>query len=289
MLVTAKELLNAARQGDYAIGAFNVYNLEGVLAVTAAAESERSPVILQLHPGSLSHGGKPLAALCLSAAREAHVPVAVHLDHSSNRSDICSALGAGIGSIMADGSALCYRENLSFTRAMTTVAHEAGATVEAELGRLSGAEDGMAVAERDAKMTDPIQAGDFVAETGIDSLAVCIGNVHGPYHSEPSIDFDRLERIRLVVAIPLVLHGGSGLPPELVHRSIELGVSKFNVNTEHRSAYMDALRAHLSAPGSPELVDLMRSAIAAMRSVVQEKLQLFRSSGKFASQLEGLV
>jgi tagatose 1,6-diphosphate aldolase GatY/KbaY len=282
MLVNASNLLNAAGEGSYAIGAFNVYNLEGVLAVINAAESEYSPVMLQLHPGSLDHGGKPLVSLCLTAASEARVPVAVHLDHSSKSDDIRFALYAGLASVMADGSALGYRENIEFTRAMAEMAHQAGATVEAELGRLSGAEDGMAVAERDSRMTDPGKAHEFVTETGIDSLAVCIGNVHGNYHGEPRIDFGRLQKIRSAVAVPLVLHGASGLSPELIHRSIEIGIAKFNVNTELRSAYIGTLREQLSASKAPELVDLMNSAIKAMQAVVQQKLQLFRSSGKFA-------
>jgi tagatose 1,6-diphosphate aldolase GatY/KbaY len=152
--------------------------------------------------------------------------------------------------------------------------------VEAELGRLTGTEDGLTIPEYEAKLTDPGQAADFVAQTGIAALAVCIGNVHGRYRSEPRLDFDRLAAIRQAVAIPLVLHGASGLPQAMVHRSIALGVRKFNVNTEVREAYVHTLRERLQDPKSPDLLDLMQSAEQAMQAVVAEKLQLFASVGK---------
>jgi tagatose 1,6-diphosphate aldolase GatY/KbaY len=280
MLAATTALLHAALMDGYAIGAFNVYNLEGVRAVVAAAEAQRSPAMLQLLPSALQHGGAPLVALCLSAARLAAVPLAVHLDHSASADDIGTALEAGLTSVMADGSHLAYDENVAFTRAMVTTAHARQAAVEAELGRLTGTEDGLTIPEYEARFTDPAQAAAFVAQTGVDALAVCIGNVHGRYRSEPRLDFDRLAAIRQAVAVPLVLHGASGLPETMVHRAIALGVCKFNVNTEVREAYVEALRACLSAPRSPDLLDLMRSAEATMQGVVAAKLQLFGSVGR---------
>jgi tagatose 1,6-diphosphate aldolase GatY/KbaY len=276
MLASTTTLLRAAEDGDYALGAFNVYNLEGVRAVVGAAEAERSPAMLQIHPGALTHGGTLLIALCLAAAREASVPVAVHLDHSSSPDAIRAALACGVSSIMADGSHLAYPANVAFTCEMAALAHARGATVEAELGRLSGTEDGLTVAEYQAKLTDPDQAADFVAQTGVDALAVCIGNVHGRYPGEPRLDFERLAAIRRAVAAPLVLHGASGLPESLIDRAITLGVRKFNVNTEVREAYLDALRAALQAPA--DLPDLIGGAVAAMQAVVVAKLRLFGSS-----------
>lgn len=280
MLASTMELLHAARAGGYAIGAFNVYNLEGVQAVVRAAEAEGSPAMLQLHPASLKQGGQPLVALCLAAAREARVPVAVHLDHASSAEDIRAALAAGMTSVMADGSHLPYEANAEFTRRVAELAHGHGGAVEAELGRLSGTEDGLTVAEYEAKLTDPQQSADFVARTGIDALAVCIGNVHGRYRGEPRLEFDRLAAIHRAVPVPLVLHGASGLPEAMVSRSIALGVCKFNVNTEVREAYVGTLKERLSSPRTPELVELMQAAVAAMQAVVAAKLRLFGSSGR---------
>jgi tagatose 1,6-diphosphate aldolase GatY/KbaY len=236
--------------------------------------------MLQLLPSALQHGGQPLVALCLEAARTATVPMAVHLDHSASAADIQAALTAGLPSVMADGSHLPYPDNIAFTRDMVALARTHQAAVEAELGRLSGTEDGLTIPEYEARLTDPRYAADFVAQTGIDALAVCIGNVHGRYRSEPRLDFDRLAAIRQAVPVPLVLHGASGLPEAIVHRAITLGVRKFNVNTEVREAYIQTLRQRLQAPQTPDLLDVMQSVEAAMQTVVTEKLRLFGAMGK---------
>ena len=280
MLTSTTELLQAATAGGYAIGAFNVYNLEGVQAVVRAAEAQRSPVMLQLHPGALLHGGQALIALCLTAAQVATVPVTVHLDHSTSSEAIQWALEAGVTSVMVDGSHLSYQENVAFTQTMVRLAHRhQQATVEAELGRLTGTEDGLTVPEYAALFTDPAQAADFIEQTGVDALAVCIGNVHGRYRQAPRLDFDRLAALQRLVPVPLVLHGASGLPATMVRQAIALGVRKFNVNTEVREAYVEALRGCLQDAESPDLLDLMRRAEAAMQAVVAAKLQLFGSVG----------
>jgi tagatose 1,6-diphosphate aldolase GatY/KbaY len=275
-----KELLRAAGADGYALGAFNVYNFEGVKAVIAAAEAEHSPVMLQLHPSALKYGGRGLVALCLEMAQAAQVPVAVHLDHSSSPQDIRQALDVGLSSVMADGSHLSYTDNLTFTCEMAALAHGSLAGIEAELGRLAGTEDGLSVPEYESLLTDPAQAQDFVEQTRVDALAVCIGNVHGKYPGPPRLDFERLERIRAAVDVPLVLHGASGLPDEMITRSIELGVVKFNVNTEVRGAYLDALRSSLCSSPKADLLDVMQAAVSAMQAVVAEKLRLFGSAGK---------
>jgi tagatose 1,6-diphosphate aldolase GatY/KbaY len=236
--------------------------------------------MLQIHPSALAHGGAPLLALCIEAARGAGVPCAVHLDHSPSPDAIRAALDTGVASVMADGSHLPYEENLAFTAAMAGLAHARGAAVEAELGRLAGTEDGLTVPEYEAKLTDPDQAADFVARTGVDTLAVCIGNVHGHYRGTPQLDFARLERLRWRVPIPLVLHGASGLAASMVRRAIELGVCKLNVNTELRDAYLSALTDGVTAGERPDLLDLMQAATDAMQVVVAAKLRLFGSAGK---------
>lgn len=279
MLSSTIELLHTARRNAYAIGAFNIYNLEGVRAVVEAAEAFESPAMLQLHPSALSYGKSPLVALCLEAARSAKVPIAVHLDHSTSANDIQAAITAGMNSIMANGSALPYEDNLTFTREMTALAHRSGVVVEAEIGRISGTEDGLTIAEKEAKMTDPSEAAEFVQATQVDALAVTIGNVHGKYHSAPKLDFQRLVAIRKSVAVPLVLHGASGLPEAMINQSIQLGVCKFNVNTEVREAYLEGIKSG-SSLSSPDLLAVMEQVIVAMQSVISAKLQLFGSAGK---------
>ncbi len=274
------DLLSAAQHGGYAVGAFNVYNLEGAQAVIAAAEAESSPVILQIHPKALAQGGAALVALCLAAADHARIPAAVHLDHSSSAGAIQQALQAGVGSVMADGAGMPYADNLRFSAAMAALAHEHNAAIEAELGQISGTEDDLVVKADDARMTDPLQAAEFVASTGIDALAVCIGNVHGHYPGEPRLDFARLAEIRRRVSVPLVLHGASGLAAEHIHQAVALGVCKFNVNTELRQAYLAAARQTLCKAEAPELVDLLQRVVGAVQQVVVDKLRLFASSGK---------
>ncbi|MBD1856487.1 MULTISPECIES: class II fructose-bisphosphate aldolase [Leptolyngbya] len=280
MLTSTRELLETARRNIFAIGAFNVYNLEGVKAVINAAEISRSPAMLQLHPSALKYGSSPLVALCLEAAEAATVPISVHLDHSTSVKDIDRVLQDGVRSIMADGSPLPYEQNLEFTRHMTRLAHSYHAIVEAEIGRISGTEDGLTIAEKEAKMTDPQQAVEFVKATNVDALAVTIGNVHGEYKSPPRLDFPRLEQIRMLLDIPLVLHGASGLPAEMIARSIQLGVCKFNVNTEVRQAYMQALKDEICGQQEKDLLEVTGEAIAAMQDVILEKLELFGSVGK---------
>ena len=280
MLTSLSELLNNAKLSNYAVGAFNVYNLEGIKAVVAAAEAEQSPAVIQLHPSAFRFHGSSLLAACLESAKTSCVPMLVHLDHATEGADIEWALTHGITSIMADGSSGTPAENLEFTARMASLARQHGAAIEAELGRLSGSEDGLSIPEYEARLTDPQMAVNFVQQTGVDALAVCIGNVHGHYRGEPKLDFERLECIQKLVSIPLVLHGASGLSEPLIHRSIDCGVRKFNVNTEIREAYLASLRMGMQNDKKPDLIDIMKDAIEAMQSVVVSKLQLFRSAGK---------
>jgi len=280
MLVPFDQILQRARQLGYAVGAFNVYNLEGALAVIQSAEELGSPVIIQILPSALELGGTPLVQLCLEAGQKAQVPVAVHLDHCPSQSTIQGALAAGISSVMADGSGLEYAGNLAFTKNIVLEAVRYSAGVEGELGRLSGSEDGLTVSGAAARMTQPEQAADFVRQTGISALAVCIGNVHGQYKTEPRLDFERLAAIAASVSIPLVLHGTSGLPDEMIVRAIAHGVTKFNVNTEIRTAYIHSLSSRFKNGHLPELVDLIRSGIAAMQDPIKTKIRLFGSASK---------
>ena len=280
MLVPTNDLLHVAQQGGYAIGAFNVYNLEGARAVVNAAEQNNSPALLQIHPAALSYAGPPLVALCLTVTREAGVPMAVHLDHSVSESAIETAVAAGFSSVMADGSHLDYEQNVAFTSEMVAFAHQHGVAVEAELGRISGTEDGLTVSEFEARFTDPDQALSFVERTGIDALAVCIGNVHGRYQHQPNLDFARLSLIAELVDVPLVLHGASGLPDGMVQESIARGIVKLYVNTEIRQAFLNSMRERFTQEPPPDLVNLLEGAVGAMTQFVADKLRLFGSVNK---------
>jgi tagatose 1,6-diphosphate aldolase GatY/KbaY len=280
MLANTIQLLTHARQEGYSIGAFNIYNLEEAIAVVKVAELLDSPVILQMLPKALEIGGSALIKLCLEAGRSASVPVSVHLDHCASEAVIGQALAGGMRSIMADGSHLAYQENIRFTRRMVELVGRNGGVVEAELGRLTGTEDGLTVDQKAAQLTDPDQAAAFVGQTGAAALAVCIGNVHGRYPRRPELDFDRLEAIGQRVPLPLVLHGTSGLPDAMILESIRRGVCKFNVNTELRQAYIRSAREYLAAMAVPELVDLMQMVIEGVKQPVQAKMELFGSLGK---------
>lgn len=279
---STKDLLLNAEEGGYAVGAFNVYNLEGVEAVVAAAEAEKSPAILQVHPGALKQGGYPLIACSISATEHARVPISIHFDHGNSKSELIEALELGFDSIMVDGSHLPLKANISCTRFISVLAHAKGMMVEAELGRLSGTEDDLTVEDYEARLTDVAQAQEFIDETGIDALAVCVGNVHGKYPaSGPNLNLHLLKELRALAqtrGVSLVLHGASGLPSVLVKECIRLGVRKFNVNTEVRNAYLESL-AKMKTPGK-DLVHVMEAAKEAMKAVIVEKMRLFGSAGK---------
>ncbi|KAK8525941.1 hypothetical protein V6N13_017024 [Hibiscus sabdariffa] len=278
-LSSTKEILINAERGGYAVGAFNVYNMEGVEAVVAAAEQERSPAILQVHPAAFKQGGVTLVACCISAAEQASVPITVHFDHGTSKKELLESLELGFDSVMVDGSHLPFKDNISYTKHISNLAHLKDMLVEAELGRLSGTEDDLTVEDYEAKLTDVNQAQEFIDETGIDALAVCIGNIHGKYPaSGPNLKLDLLQDLYALSSkkgVFLVLHGASGLSKELVKGCIDRGVRKFNVNTEVRKAYMESLN---SPKG--DLVHVMASAIEAMKAVVAEKMHLFGSAGK---------
>ncbi|MCB2173843.1 class II fructose-bisphosphate aldolase [bacterium] len=282
MLAATNELLLQARQGRYAVGAFNVYNLEGALAVVQAAEQMASPVIIQMLPAALALGGSALAALCLAVAEGSRVPVAVHLDHCASATVIDAALAAGIVSIMADGSAKSLEGNIEFTRRAVVKATAAGGSVEGELGWLSGEEDGAPLGSGRERLTEPKEARYFVEETGVAALAVCIGNVHGRYRRPVQLDFQRLNSIAAQVQVPLVLHGTSGLPADLIDGAIDRGICKFNVNTELRNACLQTLATCMEDPTTRELMPCMQRCIATMREIACAKITLFRSAHRAA-------
>ena len=304
MLVTNKELMVPARKKGYAVPALNVQNLESLTAVAEAAAEEKSPVILAISPSVIKYAGMPyIVALAKTAAQLSPVPMSIHLDHGEDF-DICQkCIEGGFSSVMIDGSFLKYEDNVAVTKKVVAAAKAKGVSVEAELGKLAGVEE-RSVEEKDAILTDPQTAQDFVEKTGVDALAVAIGTSHGAYKfkSESKLDIERLKKISQKIQIPLVLHGASSVPQSLIDKAtkygaqlgnakgipeaeikkaIALGIAKVNVDTDLRLALTGAVREVLATqPKEFDPRKILGPAKVAMKEVAKSKMQLFGSAGK---------
>jgi ketose-bisphosphate aldolase len=275
MLAQGPALLRDAVRGGHALGAFSTYNLELTQAIIAGAERVDRPVIVQAGSSAFSYSGlKPLAAIALALAASSRVPVGVHLDHSRDLDEITACIALGYSSVMIDGSGLAFEENISLSRAAVTIAHEAGVWVEGELGAIQGNEDRSVDATPASPRTDPNTVRTFVRETGVDALAVAVGNVHGVTNDPVRIDLALLKAIRDECPAPLVLHGASGLSDVLIRAVIKLGVAKINVNTELRRSYLDGLRSGLDTVSDDSIDAAMRPAREAAEQLVASKLEL---------------
>ncbi len=274
MLTTSTQMLLDAQAGHYAVGAFNVESLEFVMAVIRAAEQKKSPVIMQTTPGTVKYANlRYFAAMCRVAAEEASVPVAIHLDHGDGFDRCIQAMHAGYTSVMIDGSALPFEDNIALTASVTKVAQPIDIPVEAELGRVGGKEDDGPNVTGQSPYTDPDEAQEFVSRTKCSSLAVGVGTAHGVYHDTPHIQQDVLKAIRERVDVPLVLHGTSGVPDEQVVEAVKNGVCKVNYATELRQAYTRGVKGFMdqnpdafdpkkyAAPGMDEIAALVASHI----------------------------
>lgn len=281
MLVTTKEMLLDARTRGYAVGAFNVENMEMVQAVVAAAEALRSPVILQTTPSTLRYAGPELyLANAWAVAERATVPVAMHLDHGSSFDVAMQAFRAGYTSIMIDGSKLPLEENIALSRRVADACHPAGIPVEAELGKVGGKEDDVVNGD-DNPYTDPEEAVRFVAESGVDFLAVGIGTAHGIYKGEPKVNLARLKEIHAMVSVPLVLHGTSGVPDDVVRQCVQNGICKVNYATDLRIAFTRAVRGVLSE--NPDVYDPKKYCAKgreAVQACVLERIKVCGSDQK---------
>ena len=280
-LVTTKEMMLDAKKGGYAIGAFNVENMEMVQAVIAAAKELKSPVILQTTPSTLKYAEAELFYANVKAeADKANVPVAIHLDHGSSFALAMKAYRAGYTSIMIDGSHGTFDENIAVSKAVADACHAAGIPVEAELGKVGGKEDDLDGGAENP-YTDPKQAAQFVKATGIDSLAVAIGTAHGVYKGTPKLDKERLSKIREAVGIPLVLHGTSGVPDADVKDCIARGICKVNYATDLRIAFTKGVTRVLAE--KPDTFDPKKYNAAGREEVkkyVMEKMAVCGSIGK---------
>ncbi|MBS7009150.1 MAG: class II fructose-1,6-bisphosphate aldolase [Anaerostipes sp.] len=281
MLMTSREILWEAQTGGYAVGAFNVENMEMVQAVADAAEELRSPVIMQTTPSTVKYAGLDYyLANVKTAAKRASVPVVMHLDHGNSFELAMQALRAGYTSVMIDGSHDTFEDNIALSRAVADACHPSEVSVEAELGKVGGKEDDLDGGD-DNPYTDPQEAKEFTERTGIDSLAVGIGTAHGVYKGEPKLQFDILSRIREVVEIPLVLHGTSGVPDEAVKECIKRGICKVNYATDLRIAYTKGVKEAFAA--NPDAVDPKKYSAAGREQVkkyVMSKIKVCGSVGK---------
>lgn len=279
--VTTKQLLLDAQQGGYAVGAFNVENMEMVQAVVAAAEELQSPVIIQTTPSTVKYASLSYFYSNVRVAAEAaSVPVVMHLDHGSSFELAMQALRTGYTSIMIDGSHGTFEENIAVSKAVADACHPSGIPVEAELGKVGGKEDDLEGGEGNP-YTDPQEAKSFVEATGIDSLAVAIGTAHGVYKGTPKLDVERLSDIRKVVTIPLVLHGTSGVPDEAVKECIRRGICKVNYATDLRIAFSKGVKAYLEK--DPEAFDPKKYNAQGREEVkqyVMSKIRVCGSEGK---------
>jgi len=282
MLVSGKEVLEHAHKNGYAVGAFNVNNMEIVQAIVEAAEETNSPVILQASQGGLKYAGvEYIAKMAQVAAHNTKVPVVIHLDHGTDFVQIMQCIRHGFTSVMIDGSKHQLEENIAITKKIVELAHAVGISVEAELGKIGGTEDEITVEEREATFTDVDEADRFVKETGVDSLAIAIGTAHGPYKGEPKLDFERLKAIKERLNMPLVLHGSSGVPEESIRRAVSLGINKINIDTDLRMAFSNAVReVVLNNPSEYDPRKLLGPAREAMKKVIIEKMLMFGSAGR---------
>lgn len=284
-LVSMTEMLNKAKDEKYAVGQFNLNNLEFTQAILQAAEEEKSPVILGVSEGAARYmGGFKLVVKMVEALMEEYgttVPVAIHLDHGSSFEACAKAIDAGFTSVMIDGSHFPLDENIELTKKVVELAHIFGVSVEAELGRIGGQEDDLSVDEADATYAIPEECDRLVRETGVDCFAPALGSVHGPYKGEPNLGFDRMEEVMNLTGIPLVLHGGTGIPLKDIQRAISLGTAKINVNTENQIASAKRVREVLA--DLPEEYDprkYLGPAREAIKETVAGKMREFGSSGR---------
>ena len=304
MLVSGIEILGRARSQGYGVGAFNTNNMEFAQAILEAADEARSPVLVALSEGAMTYGGSALTTLVREMGREARVPVCIHLDHGSSYESCIRALRAGFTSVMIDRSHHSAQENAAETRRVVEAAHAVGVGVEAEIGRLGGVEEHVVVSDEDAFLTNPDEAAWFMEHSGADYLAVAIGTSHGAFKGKgrPFIDHARIARIAALVPQPLVMHGASSVPEELVERfratggqmsdasgihpddiqrGIKAGIAKINTDTDLRLGFVTRVRELLAA--NPKEFDprkLLGPARSEMKAIVKARLELFGSVGQ---------
>jgi fructose-bisphosphate aldolase, class II len=282
MLVSMKEMLNKAVKDKYAVGQYNINNLEWTIAILEESQANNAPVILGVTAGAAKYmgGWNTVVAMIKGLIKDKSItiPVAIHLDHGENYETCKKAIEAGFTSVMIDASSLPFEENIKETKRVVEFAHQHGVSVEAELGHVGGQEDDM-VAE--LMYADPKECEIMVKSTGIDCLAPALGSVHGPYQGEPKLGFKEMEEVQKLTNIPLVLHGGSGIPEQQVKRAISLGTAKINVNTESQQEWTKIVRQTLDK--DKEVYDprkIIGPGKEGIKKVVREKISIFGTKNR---------
>ena len=277
-----KSLLERAYEEKYAIPAFNFFNTDVIRAVVETVEEENSPVILAIH--EMFPGPKDLfdwwCKIARSAVERASTPIALHLDHGGSFDITVKAIVNGCSSVMIDKSALPLPENTAITKRVVDVAHVVGVTVEAELGHMTSAEKGESGALDDSVFTVPEEAAAFVKETGIDALAVAVGTVHGLYRGKAKIDFERLEKLNGLLNMPLVLHGGTGIPDESLKKASQFGVAKVNVGTALMVSYANGMQGKIRIAEPSSLFEATEASRKALKETIRQKIRLLGSDNK---------
>ena len=282
-ILSTREMLLKAQKGGYAVPAFNIHNLETLQVVVETAAELNSPVILAGTPSTISYaGGEFIVAMAEAAAGKYNIPIAIHLDHYESVEEIKHFVDLGFKSTMIDASHEDFANNIKVVKEVVEYAHKFDATVEAELGRLGGQEDDIVVDEKDAMYTNADQAKEFVEKTGIDSLAIAIGTAHGLYKGKAKLDFERLEEIRSKIDIPLVLHGASDVPDDLVKKAISLGICKVNVATDLKIPFAKAVKEYLDEHnGECDPRKYMTPGKIAMKEIVKNKIEVCGSMNRY--------
>ena len=274
-LIQVKDLLKHAEENGYGVPAINVFDYNSIKFAVMAAEEAHMPLIIQYYPGFKEHAPlRDIRDMAVAMAQRASVPIAVHLDHSKDFDIAVEGLGAGFPSVMVDGSALPYEENVALTQDVCRCAHAMGVDVEAELGHVGVGMQLEDMTNTDF-FTDPDQAVEFVKRTSVDSLAIAVGNAHGNYIRTPELDFDRIAKLREVLDIPLVMHGGSDIPTDQLIRAVRCGMSKFNIATEYQRAFYTSMEAFFEDKSHPgAYYRALRAIERPCIDFVKEKIQI---------------
>lgn len=281
-IVSTKDILINAQNQNYAVAAFNIYNLETMQGVVEGAWEMKSPVIIATTPSTVDYMGlECIVAMVQSNARLYNIPIALHLDHCKDIDLLKKCIKAGYKSVMIDASLKSYEENIEITRNIVEFAHKYNVTVEAELGRIVGQEDEIKIDEKDEMLTDPKVALDFINKTNVDSLAIAIGTAHGVYKLNPNLDFSRLKEIKEKLDIPLVLHGASGVSHEDIKRAIKYGINKVNIATELKIPFTEAIKEYfIENPEDTDPRNYLDPGKQAIKKVVKKKIEVCESKNK---------
>lgn len=282
MLMNMKKLLKVANENNFAVPAFNISDYSMFNGIMEVSEEENAPVIIAIHPDELDHIGTDLLSAIREKAYKSTVPVCIHLDHGASYEQVLLAIQSGFTSVMIDGSRLSFKENIATCKKVVEAAHVVNVSVEGELGTIGSTDDEAEAGANTIIYTNPDDAAKFVADSGVDTLAIAIGTCHGIYPKGmiPELKLDLLKEIKAKVSIPLVLHGGSNNADEEIGESVTLGINKINISSDIKVGYFEKMREVLEDKGLREPLTIQPPCIEAMKKVASHKIKLFKADGK---------